>query len=136
MTIIDPLSMIEMAQKTEEQIKGFFDRLDNAVEIDEKTSALWKQIYENAVVDRQNAYRLYADLWNTLKNDPTGHTMNGNQAAKYIERMSKANDQLMQLGQMMNDFEQQSEEIDENDVFAQINKDENVRSINSAKEKA
>lgn len=119
--IDQPTTLTDFVQKSVDQIKGFNARIDALLTIDEKTKSMWKEVYENALFDRQNAYRLYADIWNTMQGDPAAHTMNGNQAAKYLERMGRANDQLIHLSEMMTSVEESNSKIDEDELFDQIN---------------
>lgn len=120
--IDQPPALVDFVLKSAEQVKKFNARIDALLAVDEKTKTMWKEVYENALFDRQNAYRLYADIWNTMQGDPAGHTMNGNQAAKYLERMGRANDQLIKLSEMMNAVEESNSKIDEDDVYEQISK--------------
>ena len=120
LVIDQPPALTDFIQKSMEQIQNFNARIDALLAVDEKTKSMWKEVYENASFDRQNAYRLYADVWNTMQSDPAGHTMNGNQAAKYLERMGRANDQLIKLSEMMNAVEESNSQIDEEALFDQI----------------
>ena len=48
--------------KTEEKIKNFSDLLDSLSKTEDKKKLLWKESYQNALDDRENAHILLVDL--------------------------------------------------------------------------
>jgi hypothetical protein len=60
-------------------------------------------------------------LVDLTKNDSTEHAIHGRSIATYIERMSKANDQLIKLAELIAKADKSSEEIDPDEMFKRIN---------------
>lgn len=102
------ISIDELDKKIEKEIEGFADLLGSLATTEERKKSLWKQIYENAVVDRRNAFILFGDLYSMVANNNSEHAIHGQTLTKYMERMSKANEQLIKLAELV------SQAIDEN----------------------
>jgi len=105
----------------EQKAKDFSTLLDQLDGVPDKKKRLWKEIYENAIVDRQNAYVLFSSLVNIVENDSTEHAVHGKNLSTYIERMSKANDQLIRLAELISKAEKADESIDPEEMFKRIN---------------
>lgn len=89
--------------------------------IDDKKKILWAQIYEHAIEDRMNAYILFTDLYINSRGKPSEHVENGPVLAKYIERMSRSNDQILKLAELIQHAQEQESSVkDEGDIFDQI----------------
>ena len=84
-----------------EKIQDFSSLLDQINDVSNKKKKLWKEIYENAVTDRQNAYVLFNTLMDIVQNNSTEHAIHGKTLATYIEKMSKANDQIIRLAELV-----------------------------------
>jgi len=110
----------EILKKHSTNIKDFSDLLDKIEDLDDKKKALWKQIYENALNDRQNAYMLFIQLHHICQDKSTEHAVHGRTMSGYIERMSRANDQLIKLAELVRRAEEKSDEIDNEELFAKI----------------
>jgi len=105
----------------EEKIKDFSDLLQQIDGVTDKKKRLWKEIYENAVTDRQNAYVLFTTLVEMVQDKSTEHAIHGKTMATYIERMSRANDQIIKLAELVSKSEQkQEEDIDPEEMFKKI----------------
>jgi uncharacterized protein YeeX (DUF496 family) len=105
----------------EEKIKDFSDLLHQIDGVTDKKKRLWKEIYENAVTDRQNAYVLFTTLVEMVQDKSTEHAIHGKTMATYIERMSRANDQIIKLAELVSKSEEkQEEEIDPEEMFKKI----------------
>lgn len=105
----------------DEKIKDFSDLLQQLDGVTDKKKRLWKEIYENAVTDRQNAYVLFTTLVEMVQDKSTEHAIHGKTMATYIERMSRANDQIIKLAELVSKSEQkQEEEIDAEEMFKKI----------------
>ena len=113
----DPIMTFDDIPKKTEQ---FGDLLDSIDSLEDKKKHLWREIYENAIVDRMNAYMLFTDVYGTMTGDKADHVTLGPMMAKYIERMNKANDQLLKLAELISKEEEKAAQIDTNDLFAQI----------------
>jgi hypothetical protein len=107
--------------KKETQIKNFSDILDNIDTLKDKKKVLWKEIYENALEDREKAKILFNDAYISMAGGTNEHMNIGSIMSKYIERMSKSNDQILKLAELIAKEAEKSEEISSDDIFSQIN---------------
>ena len=112
----DDLTFDEIKKKT----KSFEKLLDSIENLEGKKKQLWKEIYENAFIDRMNAYMLFTDVYKGLSGSTADHVQVGNQMAKYIERMNKANDQLIKLAELIAKEEEKAAKISPDDLFNEI----------------
>ncbi len=93
---------------------------------DGKTKAqIWNEIYQNAFQDREKASMLVTNLWKEITADPEKHALYGVTMTKYLERMSKSNDQLVKLAELMqrSDTDAVEEDVNIDDVYSQIGTD-------------
>lgn len=109
-------------EKDNEKIKNFSDLLDSLSQTADKKKLLWKESYQNALDDRENAHILLVDLMKVSMNNTTNHIQFGGLMAKYLERMSKSNDQILKLAELIAKEEEKSEMIDSDSIFEQINR--------------
>lgn len=112
----------DLEQKSVSQIREFTDLLSTLASVEDRTKALWRQIYENAVNDRKNAYIMWVDLYIHVHSNPTEHAVHGQNLARYLERMSKANDQILKLADLVSQASQEEIEtaVSEDDIYQQI----------------
>ena len=103
------------------KIEKFSDLLDSLESTEDKKKLLWLEAYENAIEDRDNASFLLNDLLLQVKGSVPLHTSLGSIMSKYLERMSKSNDQILRLAELIAK-EQDSEVISADDIFNEINK--------------
>jgi|TARA_Y100000296_G_scaffold66920_1_gene79274 hypothetical protein len=108
------------AKNREKKIEEFSEILDSLESTEDKKKVLWKEIYENALTDRENARMLFTDLYTELQGSAAQHTMLGTTAAKYLERMSKSNDQILRLAELLAKAEQLESQIDPDEIFSKI----------------
>lgn len=122
-TKFEPPSVVELSDKANKQLLDFSALLDTLSTVEEKKKALWKNIYENAVTDRKNAYILFADLYKNVHNEPAQHAIHGATLAKYLERMEKSNQQIIKLAEMIDDVAESEEDwmTSEDQLYEQIN---------------
>ena len=104
----------------EEQIKNFADILEGIDSLEDKKKMLWKEIYENALDDREKAKLLFNDAYISMQGGVNEHMNIGSIMSKYIERMSKSNDQILKLAELIAKEEEKSEQISDDDIFARI----------------
>jgi hypothetical protein len=109
-------------KSVEEKIKDFSGLLRQIESLNDKKRQLWTEIYENAIWDRQNSYAMFATLVQIAQDKSTEHAIHGKSMSSYIERMSKANDQLIKLAELIDKADKKNEEIDAEDLFEKINK--------------
>ena len=108
--------------KVKEKVDSFQELLNSIENIEAKKKTLWREIYENAFIDRMNAYMLFTDAFTGLSGATSDHVQIGGQLAKYIERMNKANDQLLKLAELIAKEEEKASAINPDDIFKQIGK--------------
>jgi len=114
--------IVEVTERNvDERLRDFGELLKNIESLDDKKRQLWKEIYENAISDRQNAYVMFARLVKIVENKSTEHAVHGKTISTYIERMSKANDQLIKLAELIAKAERGTDEIDSEEMFRKIN---------------
>lgn len=129
-TEFKPIPTKELDRQTKEQMKAFGDLLNSLDKSLDKKKQLWKQIYENAVIDRKNAYLVFADLYVQVHGKSSEHAIHGQTLAKYMERMEKATNQLLKLAELVAAAEEKSSKIEEaepneDDIYKQINENKN-----------
>jgi len=106
--------------KAEEKIKNFSDLLENLKKTEDKKKMLWKESYQNALDDRESANILLVDLMKVSLNNTTNHIQFGTLMSKYLERMSKSNDQILKLAELISKEEEKSEFVSSDDIFDKI----------------
>jgi hypothetical protein len=104
----------------EKRIKTFTALLDTIESLTDKKKALWCEIYANAITDRNNANMCFNELFLAIQNNETKHAIHAPNIAKYIERMSQANNQLLKLAELIAEAETKEKEVDIEDVYEQI----------------
>jgi N-acetylglucosamine kinase-like BadF-type ATPase len=118
-SIIDKVDKNEVKEK---QIKNFADILDNIASLEDKKKMLWKEIYENALEDREKAKMLFNDAYISMQGGINEHMNIGAVMSKYLERMCRSNDQILKLTELISKEEEKADIIDDDDIFSRINK--------------
>ena len=114
---------VEIAEKlseAERKVKDFSDLLESIETTADKKKLLWKEIYENAIVDRMNAYMLFTDAYTNMGSGTADHMQVGAIMAKYLERMGKSNEQLLKLADLISSEEEKAAKIDPDEIFRTI----------------
>jgi hypothetical protein len=111
---------IENIKERQVKIEKFSDILDALESTEDKKKLLWKEIYENALTDRENAYALFSDLMGQSQGNAANHALFGQIMSKYLERMSKSNDQILRLAELIAKAEQEQGSINPDDIFSKI----------------
>ena len=104
----------------EEKIQNFSDLLDSLSKTEDKKKLLWKEAYQNALDDRENAHILLTDLLKVSINNSTNHLQFGALMSKYLERMSKSNDQVLKLAELIAKEQESSEAMSDDEIFSKI----------------
>lgn len=123
----------EKLSKECDQIMKDFEKevLDHVGPKHLKKKMLWRQIHQNAIIDRRNAYIMFNNLYLEVHGNADQHALHGQNLTKYLERMSKANDQIIKLSEMMDiattDEDAETEEMDENTMY------EHLQNLNKGK---
>ena len=111
---------MEKQDELSKKIEQFSDMLDELQTTDEKRKLLWREIYENAVSDRERASMLFTDAWSRMTTGSAEHVTLGPTLTKYLERMNKSNEQILRLAELISKSEDKETRIDPDDVFASI----------------
>ena len=111
---------IDKASKTSKKVDQFSDLLDSLKSTEEKKKLLWKEIYENALVDRENASMLFTDAWKHMSGGTSEHATLGSTMSKYLERMCKSNEQILRLAELIAKAEESDSKINPDDIFSKI----------------
>lgn len=117
MKIVKAPSDLEVTKK---KLKDFDDILKSIEHADNKTKLLWREIYENSVIDRQNAHILFVEAYSNMGSGSGDHLSLGTTLTKYLERMNKSNEQLLKLAELISKSEASHAVIDADDIFSQI----------------
>ena len=104
--------------KKQTKIEQFSDILDGLTSTEDKKKLLWKEIYENALDDREQARMLFVELFLESQGNPTNHLNFGPLMAKYLERMNKSNDQVLRLAELI--AKEEDKPINVDDIFSQM----------------
>lgn len=107
------------------KIKNFDSLLKSISTLEDKKKSLWLEIYQNSIFDRKHAFEQYLLLREICSNKSSEHAVHGKSIATYLERMSRANDQLIKLADMVASAEEKvikANETSANDVYNIINK--------------
>lgn len=86
-----------------DKIEKFQKLLNDISTLEDKRKMLWMDVYTNALQDRDYAFNMYTHLSGFVTSgvDPNVHALHGPNIAKYLERMSRANDQLLKLSELV-----------------------------------
>ena len=112
--------LLDTNQKKEEKIKNFSDLLETLQSTDDKKKLLWKEIYSNSLSDRERASILFTEAYKAMTAGSSDHLALGSTMSKYIERMSKSNDQILKLAELIQKSESDDAKVDPNDLFSKI----------------
>ena len=114
------VEITEKLSEAERKVKDFSDLLESIETTADKKKLLWKEIYENAIVDRMNAYMLFTDAYTNMGSGTAYHMQVGAIMAKYLERMGKSNEQLLKLADLISSEEEKAAKIDPDDLSRRI----------------
>jgi phage shock protein A len=112
--------LLDKNRSLENRVSEFNDLLDELTSTEDKRKALWREIYENAVSDRERASILYTEAFKAMTGSATEHMQLGSIMVKYLERMCKSNDQILNLADQISKAETQESKIDPDDIFSKI----------------
>jgi len=111
---------LKNAATVTKKVDRFGDLLDSISALEDKRKHLWKEIYENALTDRENAAILFTDIYQEMQGNAMQHSALGPTAAKYLERMCKSNDQILKLAELVSKAEEESGALNPDDIFDKI----------------
>tara|TARA_R110000803_G_scaffold138266_5_gene205104 strand:- start:200 stop:583 length:384 start_codon:yes stop_codon:yes gene_type:complete len=102
------------------KIRSFGKILNEMKDIEQQKIYLWTEIYNNAAHDRATASALLAQCFSALGPTAAEHMSLGPTLVKYLERMGKANDQLLALSQVVAKEIAAQSTLNSDDLFAAI----------------
>jgi len=105
----------------DQKIKDFSSLLAKIEGVSDKKRQLWLEIFNNALTDRTNAYVLFTALVDIVGDKSTEHAVHGKTLSSYIERMSKANDQIIKLAELLEASEANESGENSEDIYSMIN---------------
>ena len=111
---------IDRVTRSKNKVEQFSEILDSLANTEEKKKMLWKEIYENALIDRENASMLFTDAWQSMSGGSSEHATLGPTMSKYLERMCKSNEQILRLAELISKAEERDAKVDPDDLFNQI----------------
>ncbi len=112
--------MKKQKQSIEDKLRDFSDLLDELESTGDKKKLLWKDSYKNALDDRETASILVDDLLLKVQGNLNNHQQFGTIMTKYLERMSKSNDQILKLAELIAKEEEKEGSISPDDIFKEI----------------
>ena len=112
--------LLDRKRKTEEKINSFGELLEELTSTEEKRKALWREIYENAVSDRERASILFTEAFKSMNGGASDHATLGSVMSKYLERMCKSNDQILNLASLITKAEQAEGNVNPDELFSKI----------------
>jgi len=115
--------LLNRNKKLEDKIKTFDDLLGKLSSTEDRKKALWKEIYENAISDREKASILFTEAYKTMSGNSSDHVTMGTIMTKYLERMCKSNAQILSLADIISKAELENLRVDPNDLFSKISED-------------
>ena len=107
-------------EEAEKKISEFEKILDSVENLDSRKMFLWLEIYNNAKNDRTCASALFTQAYSHLGNTSSEHVTLGSTLVKYLERMNKANEQLLSLANLITKEIEQQKTLDADSIFEQI----------------
>jgi hypothetical protein len=113
---------LDKIKSKESKIEKFGDILSSIKNLDDRKRVLWTEIYHNAVDDRENASILFTDTLMQVKGNAANHNILGPVIAKYLERMSRANDQILKLAELV--AREEETDINPDSIFDSISSSE------------
>lgn len=106
-----------------EKLAAFSDLLDDIPSLDTKLRVIWEEVYQNAIKDREAANIQMLALINGAQGGATYALQLETAPAivKYLERMAKSTDQLLDLARRIEAHVDDADEFDENSLYDDIN---------------
>jgi len=115
--------LFDQQREKEDKIAAFGELLDDLTTTRARKKALWREIYENAVSDRERASILFTEAFRTMTGSSSDHAALGSVMAKYLERMCKSNDQILSLAAIIAKAESTEDKVNPDELFSKISGD-------------
>ena len=115
------MSKEKKVENQKEKIDSFAELLDSLSKTEDKKKLLWKEAYQNALDDRENANILLVDLLKVSIGNTANQIQFGPMMSKYLERMSKSNDQILKLAELIAKEQEEADTMSDDEIFSKIN---------------
>ena len=115
------MSKEKKVENQTEKINSFSELLDSLSKTEDKKKLLWKEAYQNALDDRENANILLVDLLKVSIGNTANQIQFGPMMSKYLERMSKSNDQILKLAELIAKEQEEADTMSDDEIFSKIN---------------
>lgn len=112
--------LLDEQRQAEAKVKAFDELLDDLASTKDEKKALWREIYENAVSDRERASILYTEAYKAMVGGAADHATLGVVMTKYLERMCKSNAQILSLAELISKAETAEDRLNTDDLFSKI----------------
>ena len=112
--------LLESDKDANKKITEFEEILADVESLDQRKMFLWLEIYNNAKNDRVCASALFTQAFKELGGTTAEHSTLGPTLVKYLERMTKANDQLLSLANLVTKEIETQKSLDTDDIFERI----------------
>lgn len=116
----DNIPVKQIRDNAETKTDDFAELLERIEYASPEMKKLWREIYQNSMDDRTAAHLLYADLYQNVVNNQQGHLNHGILMTKYLERMNKANDQLLKLAELIENATTMDQSLDVESLYAEL----------------
>lgn len=109
------------AKALEKKLDDFGDLLESIQNMSEKRKFLWKEIFHNAMQDRSASLMMFELAFKTMdSSSAVDHVNISPVLTRYLDKMSKANDQLIKLAELIKPLQDESSVITTDDIFSKI----------------
>ena len=115
------MSKEKKVENQSRKINSFSELLDSLSKTEDKKKLLWKEAYQNALDDRENANILLVDLLKVSIGNTANQIQFGPMMSKYLERMSKSNDQILKLAELIAKEQEEADTMSDDEIFSKIN---------------
>lgn len=115
--------LLDKNSQANKKIENFKTIIESLKSVDGTKKSLWKEIYENAISDRERASILFTEAFKSMSGNSQDHMALGTTLVKYLERMCKSNDQILSLADLISKAEAAESKIDPDDLFSKISGD-------------
>jgi len=112
--------LLESDKDANKKITEFEKILSDVENLDQRKMFLWLEIYNNAKNDRVCASALFTQAFKELGGTAAEHSTLGPTLVKYLERMTKANDQLLSLASLVTKEIESQISLDTDNIFERI----------------
>lgn len=114
--------IVEFTERSaESRLKNFDALLKDIESMDDQKRHLWREIYENAIADRQNAFIMFKKTV-AMADTSTNMAVHGRTIEKFLEKMGRANEHLIKLAELIAKTDKKEDDLSPDDLYNQIKK--------------